>query len=99
MSFVSRVRRHIRPLPILANAIVGSNKLTIHSVFGPPRGAVLHHPAHACGNLTFWDSSIWYYPLPRDGFIAMSIIFDDDYAKSVEFFETPVAEAENQTAA
>ena len=21
----------------------------------------------------FWDSAIWYYPLPRDGFIAMSM--------------------------
>jgi hypothetical protein len=98
---VIRMRRPSseQALPILADAIVGSNKLNIHSVFGPPRGAVFNHPANACGAVSFWDSAIWYYPLPRDGFIAMSIIFDDDSAKSVEFFETPVAEAENQTAA
>jgi hypothetical protein len=99
-----RVLRVPRPslenaLPALADAIVGSTKLTIHSVFGPPRGAVLHRPVGAGVGITFWDSAIWYYPLPRDGFLAMSILFDHENAMSVEFFETPAGERENQTAA
>ncbi len=87
-----------RSLPTLADAIVGSSKSTIQAVFGPPRGAVISGPMPG-GGITFWDSTTWYYPLPRDGFIAMAILFDDDVARSVEFFETPVGEVESRSAA
>jgi hypothetical protein len=98
-----RVLRVPRPLPqqylpTLADAIVGSSKITIQSVFGPPRGAVVHRPTSA-GRVTFWDSATWYYPLPRDGLIAMAISFRGDIARAVEFFETPAGEIANQSAA
>ena len=77
-------------LPMLAGAIVGSNKATIESVLGPPRSAALKgvgvvtHP-----KMVFWQADTWYYPLPRNGPMAMAINFDDDFATQVEFFTTP----------
>ena len=75
---------------MLAGAIVGSNKATIESVLGPPRSAavkgvgVVTHP-----KMVFWQADTWYYPLPRNGAMAMAINFDEDFATQVEFFTTP----------
>lgn len=81
-------------LPILAGAIIGSSKSTIESVFGPPRSAAVHdigvvvHP-----KMVFWNADTWYYPLPREGPMAMAINFRDDLATQVEFFTSPQAPA------
>ncbi|HXE55134.1 MAG TPA: hypothetical protein VN541_19080 [Tepidisphaeraceae bacterium] len=77
-------------LPMLAAAVVGSSKSTIESVFGPPRSAgvkdvgVVVHP-----QMVFWNADVWYYPLPREGPMAMAINFVDDRAAKVEFFTSP----------
>lgn len=75
---------------MLAGAILGSDKAMISAVLGPPRAAAMDgvgivvHP-----QMVFWQSSLWYYPMPRDGMIALAITFDDDLATRVEFFEPP----------
>jgi hypothetical protein len=78
-------------LSMLAAAIVGSDKVTIESVFGPPRstaigelGAVVVHPRKV-----FWQTDLWYYPLVRTGPMAMAIAFRDEVAAGVEFFKSP----------
>jgi len=82
-------------LPVLAAAVVGSSKSTIESVFGPPRCAavagigVVVHP-----KLIFWNSDVWYYPLPQHGATAMAINFSDDLATQVEFFSSPQSRRE-----
>ena len=77
-------------LPILANAVLGSSKASIASVFGPPRAAVMvgAAPAKSDGS----DADTWYYPLPRNGPMAMAINFDEGFAKTVEFFQAPGVE-------
>lgn len=77
-------------LAMLAGAIIGSGKEMIESVFGPPRSigidglGVLVHPQKL-----FWHADIWYYPLPRQGTMAMAINFQDKTATQVEFFTMP----------
>lgn len=77
-------------LALLANAIIGSGKETIASVFGPPRSiaiedlGILVHPQHL-----FAHADVWYYPLPRKGAMAMAINFHDQMATRVEFFTAP----------
>jgi len=79
-----------RSLSMLAGTIIGSSKTTIESVFGPPRSTgldnlgVLVHP-----QVIFWQSDLWYYPVPRDGQTAMAINFRDQHATHVEFFTPP----------
>ena len=80
-------------LPMLASAILGSDKATIESVFGPPRAAALcgagGKAAVLAPDAIFWHADTWYYPLPRNGPLAMAIGFDAQLAKRVEFFQTP----------
>ena len=77
-------------LPMLAGAIIGSSKSTIQAVFGPPRSAavpevgVVVHPKQV-----YWQSDVWYYPLRRQGPMAIAINFDEDLATKVEFFTAP----------
>jgi hypothetical protein len=83
--------RKLRPdreqsLPMLAEAIVGSSKSAIASVFGPPRSAVV---MAAAAGATFWQADTWYYPLPKSGPLAMAIEFDGDDARRVEFLRAP----------
>lgn len=87
-----RIRRPTpaQSLPMLAGTIVGSSRATIESVLGPPRSAALK----GIGIITFpkmvfWHADTWYYPLPRNGPMAMAINFADDFATQVEFFSTP----------
>lgn len=85
-------RRAKKPSPekslgMLASAILGSNRSTIQAVFGPPRSAVIEgvgvvvHPQQV-----HWQSDTWYYPLRRQGPMALAINFQEDYAAKVEFF-------------
>lgn len=87
---MASVRRPSRgeSLPMLADAIVGSPKETILAVFGPPRGAVLEGDDVTDAN--YWQARTWYYPLPKNGRLAMAIAFDDEMARHVDFFEAPV---------
>ena len=79
-----------RSLPMLAQAILGSSRSSIKAVFGPPRSAtvegvgVVVHPQHV-----YWQSDTWYYPLNRNGPMALAIQFIDDLATKVEFFTAP----------
>ena len=87
-------RRAKRPtreqsLPMLAEAIVGSSKSAIASVFGPPRSAVVMHAAAAPAGATYWQADTWYYPLPKSGPLAMAIEFHGDDARRVEFLRAP----------
>jgi hypothetical protein len=87
--------RKLRPvreqsLPMLAEAVVGSSKSAIASVFGPPRSAVVMHASGSAGNgATFWQADTWYYPLPKSGPLAMAIEFNGDDARRVEFLRAP----------
>ena len=93
----SRARAAAKPtreesLPMLAEAIVGSSKSAIASVFGPPRSAVVMHAAAGLAGLagaTYWQADTWYYPLPKSGPLAMAIEFHGDDAKRVEFLRAP----------
>jgi hypothetical protein len=93
-SSASRPRvRKLRPtreqsLPLLAEAIVGSSKSSIASVFGPPRSAVVMHTGSNSG-ATYWHADTWYYPLPKSGPLAMAIQFAGDDARRVEFLRAP----------
>jgi hypothetical protein len=82
-------------LPMLAEAILGSSKSAIASVFGPPRSAVVMHAAVAvtggAAGATFWNADTWYYPLPKNGPLAMAIEFHGDDARRVEFLRAPEA--------
>jgi hypothetical protein len=77
-------------LPMLAEAIVGSSKSAIASVFGPPRSAVVMHANGVpTGGATYWHADTWYYPLPKSGPLAMAIEFHGDDARRVEFLRAP----------
>ena len=77
-------------LPMLAEAIIGSSKSAIASVFGPPRTADFPGIGLVVkAKLAFWKADTWYYPLPRNGPMAMAIAFHDDLARQVEFFTAP----------
>jgi hypothetical protein len=73
-------------LAMLAEAVIGSSKATIESVFGPPRSVaieqigVIVHP-----RLVFRLADTWYYPLPRRSPLAIAINFRDQNATQVEF--------------
>jgi hypothetical protein len=80
----------VQSLSMLASAIVGSSKATIQAVFGAPRSVaiagigIVVHPRHV-----YWQSDTWYYPLRRQGPMAIAISFADDVAARVEFFTAP----------
>jgi hypothetical protein len=76
---------------MLAEAIVGSSKSAIASVFGPPRSAVVMHAAAIPSGATYWQADTWYYPLPKSGPLAMAIVFNGDDARVVEFLRAPEA--------
>ena len=79
-----------RSLPLLASAIVGCSKEMIESVFGPPRSAAVPDVGVVVNpNFVFWQADVWYYPLPRNGSLAMAINFREDFAATVEFFTAP----------
>jgi hypothetical protein len=73
-------------LPMLAEAIVGSSKSAIASVFGPPRSSVVMQGGSGAN---FWQADTWYYPLPKSGPLAMAIEFTGDDASRVEFLRAP----------
>jgi hypothetical protein len=77
-------------LPMLAQAIVGSSKAAVAKVFGPPHIAVISSATPVITPATFWLADTWYYPMPRNGPLALAIRFDDDSARKVDFLGSPV---------
>ncbi len=77
---VKALRR--RSLPALAEAIVGSDRAMIASVFGPPRAAVVEGVDAA----TISKTDTWYYTVPRQSHMAMAINFENELARRVVFF-------------
>jgi hypothetical protein len=75
-------------LPMLADAIIGSSKSAVAKVFGPPQSAVVSLVADV-EPATFWAADTWYYPMPRNGPLAMAIRFSQGSARSVEFVQPP----------
>ena len=88
-SVIVRFAAGERPLGALRTAIVGSAKGAVHTVFGPPRTAMLRHAATPARS--FWQADTWYYPLPKNGPLAMAIEFQGDDARRVEFLRAPEA--------
>ena len=77
-------------LQLLAHAIVGCHKGMIEGLFGRPRTAAIDSVGLVVNPGTwFRQSNIWYYPLPRQGVMAMAIRFTNDTATQVEFFTSP----------
>jgi hypothetical protein len=76
-------------LPILAEAVLGSSKSNLAAVFGPPRSAMLLDKTIEGAATGFEAADVWYYPLPRQGPLAMAISFSDGFAHRVEFFSAP----------
>jgi hypothetical protein len=89
-TFQSLLRRRLKPsqsrspwlkgdaLYSLRASILGHGRKHIASMLGPPQ---------ALGNE---NSLTWYYALDSTDPIAMSIQFDNDHARAVEFFRSPV---------
>jgi len=77
-----------RSLSILSDAVLGSSKNNIANVFGPPRAAVVAGPISENGD-RYFQADTWYYPLARQGTLAMAIAFQEGYARKVEFFAAP----------
>jgi len=76
-------------LPMLADAIIGSSKSAVAKVFGPPQSAVISSEAPGPKPATFWIADTWYYPMRRNGPMAMAIRFTQDSARTVEFLAPP----------
>jgi hypothetical protein len=79
---------HAEALPMLADAIIGSPRETILSVFGPPRSAAINDNIDPVQS-SYWRACTWYYPLHRQGRMAMAILFENDLARAVDFFCAP----------
>jgi hypothetical protein len=76
-----------RPLAALRAAIVGSAKGAVHTVFGPPRTAMVRNTATPARS--FWQADTWYYPLDRTTRQAMAIRFAGNVASEVDFVTAP----------
>jgi hypothetical protein len=77
-----------RSQAILAEAIIGSSKATIESVFGPPRSVAIDQiGVIVYPRLVFRLADTWYYPLPRRSRLALAIRFQDQMATRVEFLQ------------
>jgi hypothetical protein len=88
-------RPHPRPtarqaLTLLAQAVMGSSKVAIAQVFGPPRSAMIDAVLAQNMPTAFWHANTWYYALPKQGTLAVAINFKEGFADRVEFFQTPV---------
>jgi hypothetical protein len=71
-------------LPMLASALMGSNRQTIFTVFGPPKGVAVIDPSEPV-----WEATTWYYAMVRQRQMAIAITFDEDHACDVEFYQVP----------
>ena len=89
---VLKVRRPSpeQSLPMLADAVVGTDKSTLYSVFGPPKAAASKRIRGPGSVVSYWLADTWYYSLPRNGLLAMAINFDQDCASGVEFLQAPI---------
>jgi hypothetical protein len=72
-------------MKLLADALTGSSRAAIASVFGPPRCATAADHALLCGS-DVWRGRVWYYPILHPAHDAVAIEFDgDQQARRVMF--------------
>jgi hypothetical protein len=77
-----------QPFAALREAIVGSAKGAVKTVFGPPRTARLGRGAN---RPSIWRADTWYYPLDRADRSAIAIRFEGNVAREVEKISVPTA--------
>ena len=77
-----------QPFAALREAIVGSAKGAVKTVFGPPRTARLGRSPH---RPSIWRADTWYYPLDRADRSAIAIRFEGNVARDVEKISVPTA--------
>ena len=61
-------------LKMLASALMGADRSTIFTVFGPPRGVAVVDPTEP-----MWLAATWYYTIARQRQTAVAITFDEDH--------------------
>jgi hypothetical protein len=72
-------------MTLLADALVGSSRSAIASVFGPPRCAVAADRAVLAGDAV-WRGQVWYYPINHPSADAVAVEFDgEEQARRVVF--------------
>ena len=76
---------------LLRERILGRPKAHIAAEFGPPRTAVFHSDS-AVAQVAFWRGDTWYYAVDPGSELAMAVMFENDEARAVEFFQTPRSE-------
>ena len=86
--WLGRYVRGQAPFAALRDAIVGSAKGAVVTVFGPPRTAML---GRGVTKLSIWRSDTWYYPLDRADRSAIAIRFEGNVARDVEHIRVPTA--------
>lgn len=80
-----RPRRSTRPdaMAIFTEAVVGTSRVAVASVFGPPRRVVTADGRVTAGE-AYWGGQAWYYPLTEPS-TAVVIEFADTHACRVVF--------------
>jgi hypothetical protein len=78
---VGKALLHPRPgipsaMPLLNDALFGTSRAAIASVFGPPHCG--RRGSDIVQNDAVWDAGVWFYPLTNPGASAMSIAFTPD---------------------
>ena len=75
------VRRRTQPSlspTRLRDRILGLPKSSVAAELGPPRAAALLH-----------SGDTWYYAIDPRRELAMAVVFENDEARAVEFFQSP----------
>jgi hypothetical protein len=77
-------------LHAIRDRILGRRKVQVVSTLGPPRTAVAATgPLSLTNQGAFWHADTWYYPVDAQSQTAMAVIFIDDVAAEVDFFDAP----------
>ena len=72
----------------LRERILGRPKAHIAAEFGPPRTAVFSSRTPLT-QVAFWRGDTWYYAIDPGTELAMAVTFENDQARTVEFFQAP----------
>ena len=75
---------------LFAEAVVGTRRAAIASVFGPPRCAVMADGSVATPEAA-WLGQTWYYPVTSPSAVAVAIEFADEHACRIVFVGLGVA--------
>ena len=74
----------VEAMSLLADAVVGTGRLSVASVFGAPRCAVTADGAVATDE-DVWLGQTWYYPVSSPAASAVAVEFEDEQASRVVF--------------